>query len=135
MVESKGQSTGGDLDGRRRQSPRIESEFGLCRRRCRRGVLLFEESERQMLAAGHDDETRFLNARENLVSAAQGFVGQLLKDRSTSRQECLGDCKRGYRRFQVDRWSLDSLLYDRNSRRLGGPHRRNYSGWLGVALQ
>lgn len=93
-----------------------------------------------MLTVGHDNETRFLNARKNLVSPAQGFVGQLLKDRSTSRQKPLRDSERGERRFQVDRWSLDSLLgdsllYDRNSRRLGGPHRRNYSGWPGVALQ
>jgi hypothetical protein len=44
-----------------------------------------------MLAAGHDDETRFLNARENLVSAAQGLVGQLLKDRSASGQKSFRD--------------------------------------------
>jgi hypothetical protein len=91
MVESKGQSTRGDLDGRRRQSPRIASEFGLCWRRRWRGVLLFEESERQMLSACHDDETRFLNARENFASSALGFVGQLLKDRSASPQKPLRD--------------------------------------------
>ena len=91
VVQSKGQSTCGDLDGRRRQSPRIASELGLCWRRSRRGVLLFEESERQMLAAGHDDETRFLNAHEYLVSPAEGFVGQLQKDRSASGQKSLRD--------------------------------------------
>jgi hypothetical protein len=91
VLKPKGQSTCWDLDGGRRQSPRVASEFGLCWRRCRGGVLLFEEPERQLLAAGHDDKTRLLNASEDLVSPAQGFVGQPPKDRSASGQESFRD--------------------------------------------
>jgi hypothetical protein len=51
----------------------------------------FEESEREMLAAGHNDQARLLNADANLVSPPQCFVGQLLKDRPASSEKRLRD--------------------------------------------
>jgi len=136
VLKPKSQSTGGDPNGRGRGLlPLVASRLGPFRRWRRRGVLLLEQSEREMLAAGHNDQARLLDADENLVSPPQCFVGQLLKDRPASGKKRLRDIERGQRRPEVDRWPLDSLLGDQDLRWLRGPRRLNDPRRLGVVLQ